>query len=185
MDRLELLAQEHFALAVAELLLNLGLDVLLGVEDRDLPLDVNEHGAQPILHRQCFEQLLGFAGFEVEVAGHQIGKAAGLRGLGQELLHRFLGHAGAPAELGGALPGLAIKRSERGGIRIDWGHLLGFVNRRHQILILLLVTNGNRSVIAVEQEPHPRRAALDGADSGHRSHGVQDLRRDVLEVFSL
>ena len=58
LDGLELLAQEHLPLAVAELLLDLGLDVLLGVEDRDLALDVDQHGAQPLLHRQGLEQLL-------------------------------------------------------------------------------------------------------------------------------
>ena len=50
LDGLELLAQEHLALAVAELLLDLGLDVFLGVEDRDLLLNVDEHRAQAIFY---------------------------------------------------------------------------------------------------------------------------------------
>ena len=41
LDRLELLAQEHLALAVAELLLDLALDVLLRVEHVDLALHVH------------------------------------------------------------------------------------------------------------------------------------------------
>src|SRR3989475_7157539 len=39
-DRLHLLPQEHLALALAQLFLDLGLDVLLRVEHADLPLDV-------------------------------------------------------------------------------------------------------------------------------------------------
>ena len=50
LDGLELLAQEHLALAVAELFLDLAFDVLLGVEDRDLLLSVEEHRAQAIFY---------------------------------------------------------------------------------------------------------------------------------------
>ena len=49
-DRLHLLPQEHLTLALAQLFLDLGLDVLLSVEHADLPLDVNEDTPQPVLY---------------------------------------------------------------------------------------------------------------------------------------
>ena len=45
LDRLQLLAEEHLPLPVAQLLLDLRLDLLLRVEDVDLPLDVDRASA--------------------------------------------------------------------------------------------------------------------------------------------
>ena len=49
LDGLELLAQEHLALPLAQLLLDLGLDVLLRIEHADLALHVHQHPAEPLL----------------------------------------------------------------------------------------------------------------------------------------
>ena len=49
LDRLELLAQEHLALPLAQLLLDLRLDVLLRLEHADLALHVDQHAAEPLL----------------------------------------------------------------------------------------------------------------------------------------
>ncbi len=68
LDRLHLLAQEHLALAIADLRLHLALDLLLGVEDVELTLDVGEHQAQPLLDRERLEQLLALLRREVEIA---------------------------------------------------------------------------------------------------------------------
>src|SRR5438105_1955990 len=57
-DRLHLLAQEQLPLALAQLLLNLRLDVLLSVEHADLTLHVHQHPAQPLLDLEGFEQRL-------------------------------------------------------------------------------------------------------------------------------
>src|SRR2546422_5758408 len=51
-DRLQLLAQQHLALPLAQLLLDLRLDLLLSVEDADLALHLNEHAPQALLDRQ-------------------------------------------------------------------------------------------------------------------------------------
>ena len=69
-DRLQLLAQVHLALPVADLLLDLGIDVLLGVEELDAPLDQHQHPPHPLFDRQGFEQGLVVAGREFEVTGH-------------------------------------------------------------------------------------------------------------------
>ena len=60
-DGLELLAQEHLALALAQLFLDLRLDVLLRVEHADLALEVDQHAAEPLLDREGLEQAPGAA----------------------------------------------------------------------------------------------------------------------------
>src|SRR2546422_5002325 len=49
-DRLQLLAQQHLALPLAQLLLDLRLDLLLSVEDADLALHLNEHAPRSEEH---------------------------------------------------------------------------------------------------------------------------------------
>jgi len=78
-DRLHLLAQEQLPLALAQLLLNLRLDVLLGVEHADLALDVHQHPAQPLLDLEGFEQGLALGRVDLQVAGHEVGEASGFR----------------------------------------------------------------------------------------------------------
>ena len=78
LDRLQLLAQVHLALAAAELFLDLRLDVLLRREHVDLALDVDEHAAQAVLDRERLEQGLLLGDRDVEVAGDEVGEAAGL-----------------------------------------------------------------------------------------------------------
>src|SRR2546425_5180440 len=45
-DRLQLLAQQHLTLPLAQLLLDLRLDLLLSVDDADLALHVHQHAPQ-------------------------------------------------------------------------------------------------------------------------------------------
>ena len=78
LDRLELLAQVHLALAAADLFLDLGLDVLLGREHVDLPLDADQDAAQPVLDRERLQQSLLVGNRDVEVSGHQVRQASGL-----------------------------------------------------------------------------------------------------------
>src|SRR3989442_14738512 len=92
-DRFHLLPQEHLALALAQLFLDLGLDVLLRVEHADLPLDVNEDTPQPILYGQRLEQPLALRRLNLEVAGHQVGEPAGVRHLFEHLTDDVFGEA--------------------------------------------------------------------------------------------
>jgi hypothetical protein len=59
------------------------------------------------------------------------------------------------------------------------------VDGRHQILILFLVADRNRAIVAVQEQPHPRGAALYRTDCCHRAHAIEDLWGHVLEVLAL
>src|SRR5690606_5283879 len=74
-DRPHLLAQVDLALPLAELLLNLGLDVLLGIKHGDLALDMHQHPPDALVHLEGLEQLLALTSVEVEIAGDQIREA--------------------------------------------------------------------------------------------------------------
>src|SRR6185312_9771450 len=71
---LELLPQEHLPLTLAQLLLDLRLDVLLRVEHADLPLDMDQDPAQPLLDREGLEQGLSLRRGDIDVAGYEVGK---------------------------------------------------------------------------------------------------------------
>src|SRR5947209_17450086 len=75
-DRLHLLAQEQLPLALAQLLLNLRLDVLLSVEHADLTLTVHQHPAHPLLDLEGFEQRLALGRVDLQVAGHEVGETS-------------------------------------------------------------------------------------------------------------
>ena len=109
-DGLELLAEEHLPLPLAQLLLHLRLDVLLGVQHADLPLHVHQHAAEPLLDAQRLEQHLPLRRRDVDVAGHEVGEPAGLVDPGQYLLHDLVGQARLLAQLGGPGPGLTMER---------------------------------------------------------------------------
>ena len=93
LDGAQLLAQDDLALAVAELLLDLVLDLGLGVEDGDLALHMNQRPAQALLHGEGLQQLLGLRGGDVQVAGDQVGQLAGVLHSGKDLLHSLPGQA--------------------------------------------------------------------------------------------
>src|SRR5262249_59904099 len=78
LDRLELLAQVRLALPPAQLLLDLLLDVLLGGEDVDLSLHVDEDSPQPLFDRQGLEQRLPLGSRNVDVTGDEVREPAGL-----------------------------------------------------------------------------------------------------------
>ena len=78
LDGLELLAEEHLPLPLAQLLLDLGLDVLLGIEHADLALHVHQHPAEPLLDAERLEQRLPLGRGDVDVArppGRRTGRA--------------------------------------------------------------------------------------------------------------
>src|SRR5664279_5862923 len=86
LDRAELLAEEHLALAVADLLFHLRLDVFLRREDADLPLHVHEHAAQAVLHRERLEKLLPLGRRDIDVSRDEIREEPRLLDLREELL---------------------------------------------------------------------------------------------------
>ncbi len=134
---------------------------------------------------QRFEQSLGIAGFEVEVAGNEVRKTSGFLGLGQKLLHRLLGHAGAAAEFGGPFAGFTIQSGKGRVVGVEGEHLFRLVDGRHQIFILFVITDRDGAVVAVEQQAHARRPPLHRPDGGHATHAVEDVGGHILAVFPL
>src|SRR2546425_12937239 len=98
-DRLQLLAQQHLTLPLAQLLLDLRLDLLLSVDDADLALHVHQHAPQSLLDREDLEQCLALGRLHVEVARHEVGEPAVISDSLQDLLHHVLGYPGLLAEL--------------------------------------------------------------------------------------
>src|SRR6202035_3169246 len=182
---LQLLAQEHLALAVAELLLHLGLDVLLRRQDGELALDVDEHPLQPLLDGEGLEQALALGVAQVGVGSDDVGQAAGFRDAGQHLLHDLVRQARLPAQLGGALAHLAEEGHEAGALGVERLHLLGLARRRLEAAVALDDAHGDGAVLALQQELHPGEAALHLADAGYGADGVEVLRADLFFVVAL
>ena len=136
-DLLELLAEEHLPLPLAQFLLDLRLDVLLGVEHTDLALHVHQHPAQPLLDRQRLEQDLALLGSDVEVAGDQVGEPAGFVDSGQHLLDHLFRQTGLLAQLGRAGAHLRYRAHERGIFRIQRKHLLRVADDGLEITVLV------------------------------------------------
>src|SRR5205085_2725843 len=112
-DRFQLLAQNHFALPLAQLLLHLRLDVLLSVQHADLALHVYEDAPQPVLDRQGLEQALALRRRNLEVAGDEVRQPPGLGHAFEHLPDRVLGEAGFLAQLRRPLARLAMQPDER------------------------------------------------------------------------
>ena len=186
LDRLHLLAQEHLALPVAQLLLDLRLDLLLRVEDVDLALDVDERPAEAVLDGERLEQELPLGRRDVDVAGDEVGEPARVVRLGEDVRDRLVGQAEL---LGRARPSApsssfrsatnAVSRASRGGIsaRLDDGRL--------EAPVLLLDPHRDAARLPLEEQARSADAPLDRADRGDRPDRVEELGRDALEVLPL
>jgi len=60
LDRLHLFAEEHLPLPLAQLFLNLRLDLVLGLKHADLTLNVDQHAPEPVLDPQGLQKRLLF-----------------------------------------------------------------------------------------------------------------------------
>ena len=185
LDRLELLAQEHLALAPAQLLLDLGLDVLLGFDHVELALDVDQHAAQALFDRQGLEQHLLLLGRDVAVAGDQVGQAAGVFDRGEELLDAFARQAGALAELGRLLPRLAVEGGEGRVVLAQGAELLGVADDGLEGVVLLGDAHRDAPVLALDEELHAVQAALDLEDAGDGADGVEVLHAGIFVGMAL
>ncbi len=185
LDRLELLAQEHLALAVAELFLDLGLDVLLGLQHVELPLDVHQDAPHPLLDREGLEQHLALRLAQVGVAGHQVGEPARLVHPLEHLLDDLLGQAGLGAQLRRALPQLPGESDESRILRVQGLHLLRLADDGLQVAVLLDDLHRDSAVFAVEEKLHAGEPPLELADAGHGADGVEHLGGDRLNVLTL
>ncbi len=78
LDGLELLAQHVLALVAAHLLLDLGVDALLDLEDLELARQELQHLAGPGLEVERLEHVLLLGHLELEVRRHEVGQVTGL-----------------------------------------------------------------------------------------------------------
>ena len=123
LDRLHLLAQVHLALALAQLFLDLRLDLFLHLEHADLLLDVHEHAAEPLLDAQRLEQALLLGRLQLDVAGDEVGEAARIGDRVEHLVHDLFRQPATLAQLGGALAELLVERDEGRVVLVDRLHL--------------------------------------------------------------
>ncbi len=180
-----MLSKEHFALALAQFFLDLRLDLFLSVEDGDLALNLNQDPPEPLFDRQGFEKRLPLGGRDVDVAGHQVGKAARLVGAREDLLDDFFGQPGLVAQFGGPLADLTVEPNERGILGIERGQLLGIADDGFEGTVALGDMEGNGAALALEQHLHSREPPLDLDNPGDGSDGIEPFGVHLLGVFSL
>ena len=184
-NRLQLFAQVDLALTIAEFLLDLGLDLFLGIEHRDLPLHLHQHTAEPLVDCHGFEQRLALPGLEIEVAGHQVGKATRVVDAVEHLLHHLFREARLLPQLRGASTELLMECHERRIGVVDRREVLHRHHSGHQVAVFLGHRHGHPAPFAVEQELHPGHPALQLADPGDGPDGVQPFRRNPFDVLTL
>ncbi len=186
LDRLHLLAQIHFALAGADLFLDLGLDVFLRGEDVDLALHVDEDAAQAILDRQRLEKnLLGRDG-NVEVSRDEVRESSGLVDLGEDLVHGLFGQSESLPELRGALARFPVEAGEGRVLRVEREHLVRLLDGGFEVALLVRgETERDAAGLALEHESDAAEAPLDGRNRRDRSDRVELGRLDVLGLGAL
>ena len=184
-DRFHLLAQQHFALPLTQLLLHLRLDVFLSVEHRDLPLDVHQHAPQAIFDRQRLEQLLPFGRLDIEMAGDQIRERARIGHALQNLLHDVGRKARLLAELRGPLAHFAMESDKRRILRVERRQVLGFSDGRFEIAVGFCIVDSGTAHLAVEHQLHAAEIALHLADVSNSAGGIQHPRRDLIDILFL
>ncbi len=186
LNRLELLAQIHLALALPQLLLHLRLDLLLGLEQADLPLDVHEHPAEPLLDAQRLQQPLLLRDAQLDVAGHQVGEAPRLRHGVQHLADHLLRQPPLLSELGRPLAQFLVQRLERRVVFVEGTHLLRrHHDRRHVSALGRRVLHRRRALLSLQEQLHAPQAALDLPDARDHPHRVQDVGGRLIHVFPL
>ena len=184
-DRLQLLAEVHLALAVAKLLLDLGVDVLLGVEDLDPPLDERQYAAHPLLDRQGLEQGLVVVGREFEMSRHQVGELSGVADRAQRLRDDVVRDTGAGAQLGGAVSQFLVEGDEGEVLRVDRQQ---FLRRRHggrEVLVALLDAQHDAAVESDDDRLGAAQAVLELDDPGDDADRVQAEGVHFLALLAL
>ena len=185
LDGLELLAEVHLALALAQLLLDLRLDLGLGVEHADLALDVDQHATEPLLDRQGLQEGLLLGDGQLDVARHEVGEATGLGHVLEDVLQELLGHPPLLAQLRGTLADLAVQRLEGGVPLVDRPHLGHRQGLGRQVAPVSLIVDRLEAGFAVDQELHAPQPALDLPDPGHDAHGMQALGGRLIRDIPL
>ncbi len=185
LDRLQLLAEEHLPLAVAELLLDLRLDFLLRVEDVDLALDVNESPPHAVFDRERLEEELPVCRRDVDVARDEVGELPGVVRLGQDVRDRLVGEAELLGQLRGALLQLFQECDEGGVGDVERRHFGGLHDDRLEVPVLLLDPHGDATDLPLEEQAGAADSALDRPDGCDGPDGMEQLGCDGLDVLAL
>ena len=185
LDRLHLLAQHHLALAVAQLFAHLGLDLLLGVEDGELALHLEQDLAQTLLDGEQLEELLAVGGGQFDVGRNQVGESRRLGGDGDHLLHELLREPGALGELDRALARLAEEGDESGVARVGRVLVGGGDRRGDVVAVALLIAQRHAAPFAVQHELHAGEAALHLPEPGDGADAVEPVGAHVVDVLAL
>ena len=185
LDRLELLAQVELALPLADLHLDAGADLLLGLGDADLPGEVGAEEAELLLDRQRLEERLLLRRRQVQVEGDVPDQRARLLDGADELLQDLVGGPAAPPVLHRLLAHLPGERGD--GARV-------FCSRRkvgegrgggEDDTFLLGVAQRRGPRVAAEHELEPHAEPLHLGHLGDHADGVQALRGRVLGGVAL
>ena len=185
LDRLELFTQEHLALTLTQFFLDLRLDVFLCFQQTDLALHVNEHAAQALLHRERFQQSLLLGHREFDIAGNQIGELAGIVDGVEHLMHDFLRQSAFFTQFGGAFARLFVERLERRVLGVQWHHLLGRNDHGDQMTVLFHVLQGGCSLLALKQQLHATKSALNLTDPCDNAGREQNVCGGFFSVVAL
>ena len=106
-------------LPLAQLRLDLRLDLVLRLEHADLALDQDQDAAEPVLDAEGLQQALLLVERELDVAGDEVGEPAGVGHGVQDLVEDLLGEPPLLAQLHGPLAGLAVEGGEGRVLRVD------------------------------------------------------------------
>ncbi len=180
-----MLPQEHLALPLADLLLDLRLDLLLRLGKLQLPLHVNQHPPQPFLDSARLQQRLALGRGDVDVPSYEIRKAPGLLDAFQDLLHHLLRESHLDAQLGGALANFLVQRHERRILGIERREVGRLLHHRFDVALALRVLEHGGAVVSVQQQLNATQPTLHLADSCNRPRRVEHLGLHRLHVLSL
>ena len=109
----------------------------------------------------------------------------GLVDSGQYLLHDLVRQAGLLAQLGRAGPSFTMEPDERGILGIERQHLFGLAHDGLEIAVPLAVVDGDAPPLSIEQQLHAGEPALQLANAGDGSDGVERLGGHAFHVLPL
>ena len=135
LDGFQLLAQENLFLPVAQLGLDLRLQVFLRGEHGELLLHLDEDSAQAIFDGQRLEQTLAVRHRNVDITSHQIGKTSRIFEAAQNLADGVFGQTGLLRELGRPRLGFPVKSHEGRFFRVERCLIFDRLDHRLQITL--------------------------------------------------
>ena len=184
-DGLQLFAQVHLALAVADLLLDLAVDVLLGVENLDPPLDQHQHPPHPLFDGERLEQGLVVAGRQLEMTCYQVGEPPWVVHRAQRLVEHVAGDAGALTEFSGPVAEFLVEGNEGKVIGV---HRHEFLRRRdggEEMLLRRVDAQCDAAVQTLDEGLRAAEALLELDHARNDADGVQAEGIDILALLPL